>query len=88
MSQTILGTTDDTITIKGELTYSDIPGTRPEHHGLLMNARFIHGIFDDRADVCRFSRFGRSWDADENTDGLIRALSEWKRYGLLAFTVG
>ena len=44
MSQTILGTTDDKITINGELTYSDIPGTRPEHHGLLMNARFIQGI--------------------------------------------
>ena len=88
MSQTILGTTDDKITINGELTYSDIPGTRPENYGLLMNARFIQGIFDDRADVRRFSRFGYSWDADENTDGLIRALSEWKRYGLLAFTVG
>jgi hypothetical protein len=29
-----------------------------------MNARFIQGIFDDKADPGRFSRFGYDWDAE------------------------
>lgn len=53
-----------------------------------MNARFIHGIFDDKANPSRFSHLGYEWDAEANTDPLIAALPEWKRYGLLAFTVG
>lgn len=88
MSKTTLNTTGTQFTINGQLTYSDIPGTKPDAHGLLMNARFIQGIFDDKADPARFSRFGIEWDADANTDRLIAALPEWKRYGLLAFTVG
>ena len=88
MAKTLLGIENDRFTINGKLTYSDIPRTHPQAHGLLMNARFIQGIFDDRADPDRFSRFGYTWDADENTDRLIAALPQWKRYGLLAFTVG
>ena len=88
MSKTILGITGAKIIINGKLTYSDISGTKAKNHGLLMNARFIQGIFDDKADVSRFSRLGISWDPDENTTRLIKALPEWKEYGLLAFTVG
>ena len=88
MSEAILGITGAKITINGKLTYSDISGTKAKNHGLLMNARFVQGIFDDKADVSRFSRFGISWDPDENTARLIKALPEWKKYGLLAFTVG
>lgn len=88
MGKTDLGIQGDNFTINGILTYSDIPGTHPAAHGLLMNARFIQGIFDDMADPVRFSRFGYQWDADENTDRLIHALPEWKRFGLLGFTVG
>ena len=88
MGRSVLGTKGDRILINGQLTYSDIPGTRTEAHGLLMNARFIQGIFDDRADPGRFSRFGVDWDAETNTDRLIAALPEWRRYGLLGFTVG
>ena len=88
MGKTTLGIMGVNLTINGNLTYSDIPGTHSESHGLLMNARFIQGIFDDKADPSRFSRFGYHWDPDENTERLISALPEWKRYGLLGFTVG
>ena len=74
MSQTTLNTQNTKFTINNRLTYSDIPGTKPEAHGLLMNARFIQGIFDDKADVSRFSRMGYAWDAEANTDRLITAL--------------
>lgn len=74
--------------INGKKTYSDIRGSREGSHGLLMNARFIQGIFDDSAEVSRFNRFGITFDADKNTDDLIKALPDWYRYGLRAFTVG
>jgi len=88
MGKTSLDLRGDRFIINGQLTYSDIPGSRSQAHGLLMNARLIQGIFDDKADPGRFSRFGIEWDADANTDRLIAALPAWKDHGLLAFTVG
>jgi hypothetical protein len=77
------------ILVNGQSVYAEIEGSNPEAHGLLMNARFIQGIFDDRAQPERFSRFGYGeWDPEANTDRLIAALPEWYRYGLRAFTVG
>jgi hypothetical protein len=75
--------------INGRETYAEIEGSRPQVHGLLMNARFIQGIFDDHAAPERFAMFGHdTWDPEGNTDRLIAALPEWHRYGLRAFTVG
>ena len=89
MPKTSVGVKGDSLLINGKPVYSEIAGSRPEAHGLLMNARFIQGIFDDDADRARYARFGRdTWDPEANTDGLIAALPEWHRYGLRAFTVG
>ena len=88
MVKTSIGIQGVDFTINNKLTYSDIAGTYSNAHGLLMNARFIQGIFDDKADPARFSRFGYEWNADQNTNRLITALPEWKHYGLLGFTVG
>ena len=89
MSNTILGIQGTRFTINGDLVYREIPNSNPMAHGLLMNARFIQGVFDDARDPSRFARFGRDqWDPDANTDALIAALPEWHRYGLRAFTVG
>ncbi len=75
--------------INGTLTYAEVPGSRAEAHGLLYNARFIQGVFDDKADPKRFARFGfTAWDPDANTDRLIAALPAWYEHGLRAFTVG
>ena len=38
---------NESFLINGALTYSEISSSKPEAHGLLMNARFIQGIFDD-----------------------------------------
>ncbi|MCL4834589.1 MAG: hypothetical protein KJZ86_19265 [Caldilineaceae bacterium] len=89
MPQTHLSIFGEKFLINDKLVYSDIPGSKPEAHGLLMNARFIQGIFDDKADPARFARFGRdAWDPEQHTDELIAALPEWYGYGLRAFTVG
>jgi hypothetical protein len=72
--------------INDRLTYVDL---QEASRGLLMNARFIQGVFDDAADPSRFARRGWSeWDPERHTEELIAALPEWKSYGLLAFTVG
>ncbi len=75
--------------INGMLTYAELPNSPAATHGLLMNARFIQGVFDDRADRERFARFGReTFDPDKHTDELIAALPEWYAHGLRAITVG
>ena len=75
--------------INDRLIYSEIPGNSPNVHGLMMNSRFIQGIFDDKVDPTRFARFGwDKWDPERHTDDLIKALPEWYAYGLRAITVG
>ena len=74
--------------INGKLTYSELPGCDKRFHGLLMNARFIQGIYDDKTGYGRYARFGRTFTPAENTDALISALPEWYSWGLRAFTVG
>ena len=89
MPRTSVAIQGEQFTIDGKPTYSEIPGSSSKVHGLLMNARFIQGIFDDRADPSRFARFGHSeWDPEASTDRLIAALPEWYNHGLRAFTVG
>ncbi len=58
MSKTVVSIEGTHFYINGKKTYSEIEGSNPLAHGLLMNARFIQGVFDDRADISRFSRFG------------------------------
>ena len=88
MGKTKLQICNTKFLINGELTYSEYPDCPEENRGLLMNARFIQGIFDDKADASRFERFGRHFDPEENTASLIAALPAWYAHGLRAFTVG
>src|SRR5512143_1360162 len=58
--------------------------------GLLPNARLVQGIFDDRNPETR-SRWAypdtKTWDAERNTREFVAAMGEWRRRGLLAFTL-
>lgn len=89
MTQTHIDIQGTRFTINGQLVYSEYADCPPERHGLLMNARFIQGVFDDRAQPERFARpkYG-DWDPEANTDRLIAALPEWHAHGLRAITVG
>lgn len=55
-----------------------------------MNSRMVQGVFDDLNPATR-SRWtfpdGAAWDPDRNTREFIAAMPEWKRNGLLAFTL-
>lgn len=76
--------------INGQKTYAELPGSDPQIHGLLFNARFIQGVFEDKnpANRKKYDRFGKTFDPDENTEALIRALPAWYEKGLRAITVG
>ena len=75
MGTTHLTIQNDQFYINGKPSYSEIPNSPCA--GLLMNARFIQGVFDDKTDAARFNRFGRIFDPDRNTDDLIAALPQW-----------
>ena len=58
--------------------------------GLLMNVRAVQATFDDANPETRtkwaYPDTGK-WDPDRNTREFIAALPEWRRHGVLAFTV-
>ena len=58
--------------------------------GLLLNSRMVQGIFDDANPDTRarwtYPDTGR-WDPDRNTREFIAAMPEWRRHGLLSFTI-
>lgn len=86
MSKTKVSIIGEDFYINGRKTYCESP--KSDVHGLLMNARFIQGIFDAQNGRERFNRYTRQFDPDKNTNDLIAQLPNWYRYGLRAFTVG
>jgi len=87
MGQTKLSVKGRDFYINGKLVYDEV-AVDNHSKGLLMNARFIQGIFDDQFDRKRYNRFGKIFDPDQHTDDFISALPEWYNYGLRAVTVG
>ena len=58
--------------------------------GLLPNSRMVQGLFDDLNPDTE-PRWAypdtKAWDAERNTREFIAAMAEWRRHGLLAFTL-
>jgi hypothetical protein len=55
-----------------------------------MNSRMVQGTFDDLNPETRAKWTfpdGKAWDPDRNTREFVAAMPEWKRHGLLAFTI-
>ncbi|MFI3254111.1 MAG: hypothetical protein R3Y63_07200 [Eubacteriales bacterium] len=87
-----MGTTKLTIEgrkfrVNGKLTYEEIPESKEKMRGLLMNARFIQGLFESDNPVFQ-SRYGKNFDPDTNTSEMIEALPQWYAKGLRCITVG
>ena len=76
--------------INGKPTYAGRGWDGVSIEGRLMNSRMVQGIFDDLNPETRsrwkYADTGQ-WDADRNTREFIAAMPEWKRHGLLAFTL-
>lgn len=76
--------------INGRPTYAGRYYRGMKIQGLLMNARLVQGIFDDLNPQTR-SRWAYPdtgvWDPERNTREFIAAMPEWRRHGLLSFTI-
>lgn len=76
--------------LNGKPTYAGRTWKGHRIEGLLLNSRMVQGIFDDRnpATAARWAYPDTGkWDAERNTREFIAAMPEWKKHGLLAFTI-
>jgi hypothetical protein len=80
----------DRFLINGRPTYEGRTYRGAKVEGLLMNSRMIQGIFDDSnpatRSLWRYPDTGR-WDPERNTREFVAAMPEWRRHGLLSFTI-
>lgn len=80
----------DQFLLNGKLSYKGRFYKGMKIEGLLMNARVVQGIFDDLNPVTRdrwkYPDTGK-WDPERNTNEFVAAMPEWRRNGLLAFTI-
>ncbi len=76
--------------IDGRLTYENMSYHGHSIEGLLFNSRMVQGIFDDENPRTRalwaYPDTGE-WDPERNTEEFVAAMSAWREYGLLAFTI-
>src|SRR5688572_21623540 len=76
--------------INGEPTYKGRKWKGHKIEGLLMNSRMVQGIFDDlnpqTVSKWAYADTGK-WDRDRNTKEFIAAMPEWRKHGLLGFTI-
>lgn len=80
----------DAFHINGQPTYAGRTWQGKKIEGLLLNARMVQGIFDDR-NPDTLSKWAypdtKKWDAARNTDEFLAAMPAWRKSGLLAFTI-
>jgi hypothetical protein len=88
--RTIVSIEGEKFLLNGKPTYAGRVWDGVSIEGMLMNSRMVQGVFDDLNPATR-SRWtfpdGKPWDADRNMREFIAAIPEWKRHGLLAFTL-
>jgi hypothetical protein len=88
--QTEVAIRGDGFLINGRPTYAGRAREGRSVEGLLLNARMVQGIFDDLNPETRamwaYPDTGR-WDPERNTREFLAAMPDWRRHGLLAFTI-
>ena len=80
----------DRFLINGRPTYAGRTWRGMRIEGLLMNSRMVQGIFDDLNPATREMWAypdTKRWDPDRNTREFVAAMPEWRRHGLLSFTI-
>jgi hypothetical protein len=88
--KTIVSIAGDEFLINGRPTYAGRTWQNHKIQGLLLNARLVQGVFDDLnpATVRRWAYPDTDrWDAGRNTREFLAAMADWRRHGLLAFTI-
>lgn len=80
----------DAFHINGKPTYPNRKFRGAKIEGLLLNSRMVQGIFHDRnpETVNRWAYPDtKKWDPARNTREFLAAMPEWKRHGVLSFTI-
>ena len=88
--KTAVSIVGDQFFINGRPTYEGRTWNGRRIEGLLLNSRMVQGIFDDRnPETVKQWAYPdtRRWDPERNTREFIAALPEWRRHGLLSFTI-
>jgi hypothetical protein len=89
-SKTEIAIRGDGFLINGKPTYQGRSWKGKKIEGLLMNSRMVQGIFDDLNPETRkrwaYPDTGK-WDPERNVREFIKAMPEWRKHGLLSFTV-
>ena len=89
-ARTTVAIVADRFLINGQPTYAGRSWRGMRIEGLLMNSRMVQGIFDDLNPETREMWVypdTRRWDPDRNTREFVAAMPEWRRHGLLGFTI-
>jgi hypothetical protein len=89
-SKTTIAIRGDMFLLNGKPTYAGRTWKGMKIEGLLMNSRMVQGVFDDANPETRSKWVypdTHKWDPDRNTREFIAAMPEWRRHGLLSFTV-
>jgi len=76
--------------INGKPTYAGRMWKGQRIEGLLFNSRMVQGIFDDLNSETRKKweyPDTKKWDPERNTREFLTAMPEWRKHGLLAFTI-
>ncbi|MHB9132835.1 MAG: hypothetical protein ACYDBB_17335 [Armatimonadota bacterium] len=88
--QTTVDIRDEAFYLNGRPTYEGRWWRGLKIEGLLLNSRMVQGIFHDRnPETCSRWAYPDTgvWDPERNTREFIAAMPEWRRQGLLAFTI-
>jgi len=88
-SRTVVSIENDGFLIDGKPTYEGRHYHGMKIEGLLLNARLVQGVFDDRNQETR-SRWtypDGPWDPERNTAEFIAMMPAWRAAGLLGFTI-
>jgi hypothetical protein len=88
--KTVVSVHGDAFRINGEPTYKGRTWNGKQVEGLLMNSRMVQGVFDD-LNPATAGRWAypdtKQWDPARNTREFVAAMPEWRKHGLLAFTI-
>jgi hypothetical protein len=88
--RTTIAIRNDMFVLNGRPTYPGRTWKGMKIEGLLLNSRMVQGVFDDANPETRqrwaYPDTGK-WDPERNTREFIDAMPEWRKNGLLSFTI-
>jgi hypothetical protein len=89
MSNTVVSIIGSDFLINDHRTYEGRFYNSWSVEGLLFNSRMVHGIFDDLNPMTRalWDYPDGAWDAKRNNSEFVAAMPEWRKHGLLSFTL-